>query len=288
MTDVDYKQYILLLILGSIIIFSCQKEIEFEFKNENIPLDSTGQLLIKVVTRSPGSPDSMVTTLKYDNLKKLIEFDVTGSWPGFISENYKIIRNGQGNIYKVRSTIVDPSGIEITNSTLFYDATGTRVMYRIGDSRGIGSDIRDSTVYQYDVNNKITQERILESYPGISPYVEVIRTNYVYDGKNNLIEATSYTDFLGSGNLQLDAVSTFSYDINNNPVQFNNECIVIGRNLIGYPSNNNITREIIQYPQDPQRNEIRDHAYTYNIAGYPLTDITTIEGNKQQINFYYQ
>jgi hypothetical protein len=283
------KQGIQLLILSSFIIISCQKEIDFEFKKENIPLDTSGRsLLLKVVNRSQGSPDSMIILFKYDNLKMLIEYDVSGTWSGFITENYKIVRNSQGNIYKVRSTITDPSGIETTNSTLFYDSPGTHVMYKIGTISGIGSDIRDSTVYQYNIKNKITQQRIFQSYPGSTPYLEVMRSNYVYDGNNNLIEATNYTDYLGSGNLQLDVVSTFGYDTNKNPMQFDNESIVIGRFLIGIPSKNNITREIIQYPQDPQRNEIRDHAYTYNTAGYPLTDITTLEGNRQQLTFYYQ
>ena len=283
------KQCILLLILGSFVIISCQKEIDFEFKNENIPLDTSRLLLLKMVTRLIGDPDSTVTSFKYDNAKRLVEYDVKGSPQGFIYENYKLIRNSTGNIFKVIATIDDPSlsGIVTTTYTFFYDASGLNYKYRIGNSVGQGINFKDSTVYQYDVNNKITQQRVYEIYPGILPF-EVRRRNFVYDGNNNLVEATSYTDFLGAGILDLDVVSTFGYDSNSNPLQFRNETIVTGPYLLGIPSENNIKREIIQFPQDPQRNEVRDHTYTYNSAGYPVTDLSTIEGSIQQVTFYYQ
>ena len=285
------RHVILLLILGSFIFISCQKEINFEFKGEDIPLDTTWHsLLLKIVNKSQGNPDSIVISFKYDILKRLTEYDINGSHPSFTNENYKIIRNGQGNISKVIATIDDPSlsGVETTTYTIYYDASGTRCRYRIGDSKGPGTDSKDSTVYQYDVKNKITQQRIFQSGAGASPYFEVIRRNFVYDGNNNLIEATSYSDLVGSGNLQLDVVSTFGYDSENNPMQYNNESFVIGRYLVGIPSNNNIVREIIQFPQNPVQNRIQDHSYTYNSSWFPLTDIITIAGSKQQNTYYYQ
>jgi YD repeat-containing protein len=131
------------------------------------------------------------------------------------------------------------------------------------------STISEYSDFTYDSNNRITRQTMSwDNTP--TGYID-----YSYDSKGNLIKEILY-NLPASGTAELITTTEYSFDNQLNPYKSASRLLIPGINT----NQNNIIKETytIHLPADQGSDNVQvtETSYTYNNAGYPLTENSNI------------
>ncbi|HEX2535932.1 MAG TPA: hypothetical protein VHK69_19460 [Chitinophagaceae bacterium] len=274
------KKLLLPLILVASLT-ACQKE-----NDDDVP--AAGSLLTRIQQKS--GTDSSDVTFTYDTDRRVtgLVTQVPDDNGNLTPATVAITRNGQGVISKVsvESDALAPLGITRLEGLVNYDANTRQYKSRVTKVNIFLFVIKDSTVFTYDNGGKIVRE---DSYTddGFSGtgYAHTGYTEYTYAG-NNLASARGYT--VDGTDVTEEERVTYTYDNKTNPIALGPEAIVI--QLSQYTSANNITRQEVIVPIDPDENQTITTTYTYNNQNLPVSAQSTVDpgGETVQVTYFYQ
>ncbi len=206
-----------LLVICSIVFFSCQPEVGFDSPSGGGGSgggggNTNGDLLVKALEISLNTNDTNVITFKYDNNKRMTEYYSTGRLAGIdLDIRYTITRLADGKIQKAKATS--------SLTSLFIDSVIYNVHYVTGTDRmayvlattysGFLGDFTDSTVQTYDASGKIIKQ---ESYSALlGPYELSTKEDYIYDANGNITK-TTVSEPDGSGGFDVVSTRVTTYD----------------------------------------------------------------------------
>lgn len=252
-------------------------------KGNDDPTPVMQTLLIKVVSKS-GS-DSIVTEYTYDNNQKLVlekrKEVKSGSTE---NQSMRIVRDNAGMI--IRTTeIADyliASGAD-SIVTRFISSSG-RYIYSVADMNQAGILVKDSVIYSYDGSGRISRDQHYQAVSTI-PFTQIFKQEYVYTASGNIDSVKNY-DYSG-GSYSISFTGDYDYDNNLNPLQLQNEAILLYYFELFGP-NNTIKRKY-EY-SNPAYNSLATLIYAYRTDGKPLTSITNISPPLRVWNetYYYR
>lgn len=271
------KNFFIPVLLLSLGILSCQKEIDFGTGNNGGGNGSNnGGLFVKMVARS--GTDSTVSNLGYNSSKKLISMTsngVAGGMPFDLRQTFT--RNGQGIITQIitKSSDFSQLGVDSAISRVNYNSASGRYTSRITEYSFLGLTIKDSVVFVYDANGKVvTEEQFIDQGFG-SGYEKMTKNEYTYRG-NNIATIKSSTYDMSTSSYEVQYTQTLTYDTKAAPLILGNEAFAIGGP--NWYSSNNTTKSVIVVPNNPSGNEIQDVTYVYNSFNKPVSAISVVQG----------
>jgi hypothetical protein len=273
--------FIILTGLGSLFLFSCQKEVTDTNMNGGGGGGSvTGTLLVKMVVKS-GS-DSSVAEFSY-NSNKITSFKLSGVESGQdLDLRISYVRNTSGIIQKqtINSNNFVTIGIDSIVTIVNYDDANNRYKNAVSVFSFFGMPTRDSIVFQYDGAGRLASEI---DYTDVGfGYQPATKTEYSYIVNNLLSEKIYYYDEANS-NYDLIETYTYEYDSQINPLQFVSDAPIL--NLNPFFSANNIIKTTLA-SIDPADNYVSTETFTYNSSNRPSTS-TSITGTETTTTTYY-
>ena len=291
------KNSLFLLCALVVLLISCQTEPDFNISGGGNSGGgnggggngggTVGDLLVRAVSKT--GADSVVITYGYDAAKRLILEKIVGISQGVnVGNEQQIIRNGSGIITKLvqKNAALQQAGLDSIVTAVHYDASTSRYSSKVQEITFMGFSSKDSSVFIYDANGKITGEDSYQSDPLSGTYSLTFKTVYAYATNGNLDSFKQYD--LSNGSTDLVATVTYTYDTKVNPLHLNNEAFVIGK-----PESisvNNIVMAQYNDLTDPTNNITFSNTYTYNSANKPATGISTQNPGNIVSNgaYYYQ
>jgi YD repeat-containing protein len=277
----------LILSALALFLFSCQKEIEFDFGNGGSGVGPRDGVLIKAVSKTDA--DSIVVNYTYDGSKRLLSEKITGNSQGIdVGSDLRIIRNSAGIITGLvqKANALQQSGIDSVITKVYYNQGASRYSAKVFEISLFGFTVKDSSVLVYDGTSKIIREDMYQSDPLTGSYVLTLKSEYTFSANGNLESIKQYD--LSSGTSNHVSTITYAYDSRVNPLRLNNEALVIGNPVL--LSANNVATGQFEDVITPANNITITNTYTYNSFNKPLSGITTQNpGNMVSDNsFYYQ
>lgn len=281
------QKFLLPLLL--IVLFSCQKEIDWSTP----PVVNNGPVLYRIKSKT-GSTDTTQTDYFYDANNRIIRELINGTGSGQNLNNELIIsRNGSGVITKTvqKAAALQAAGIDSVVTTYSYNASSSQYTYSVFELTVAGFTVRDSAVYTYG-SGRISKDEhylLVIGLPIPLPAVLSARNTYTYsaDGKNLLSVATDAATMPG-GPLTPATAQTFSVDTKVNALTILNEGVLLGR--VGLYNANNNTKAIVTNTIDPSQDFTMDITYTYNTSNKPDSSYGTRSpgGNVTASKYFYQ
>jgi hypothetical protein len=291
------KNLLSVFILLSFTFTSCQKEIAWsgvDLSNGG-GIDSTGgggntpvDLLIKVVSES--NDETTTTNYTYNAHGALETEKIVGVSAALNIDSYRRFeRDATGRIVRVVQKISEINGVPSDTSfltvhypdplTLSYDYTTTTLS-------AMGIETNDSTVYNYDGAGKLLESLSYLSSP-LLPGAQNLTSKweYTYNALGNIVKMASYSD-LGTGNLNLVATYSLSYDDQVNPVNMEAESFLTGRPE--HASRNNVVGFEFNSETNPTHSFTISTTFQYGTNNKPATSSSTQQpGDKVTNNTYY-
>jgi len=266
------------LILLSIILISCQKEINFPSGSF-----STATLLVRQDSKS--GTDSSSTTYVYDANKRLVKVITTGTVGGNdITGDITFVRNSAGII--TQEIITSPSlqaiGIDSLAMLVYYDNNSKRYTSVTQVFEISGNSYKDSTAFIYSGNTIIGTNDFQTLY-GITFLAS--KSDYSYAGTNITNVNTYGLD--STLTMSLLATEKATYDNKTNPLKLpSGESFILGSFLLA-GSNNLLTYQLL----DGNGSIVRSNTstYTYNSSNLPQTaKVVDASGTTTNVTYYYQ
>ncbi len=256
------KKLSLLLIL-SLIFFSCEKDKHLIIENTDIPLISEVLIGGEVYMEYSYNSANLVVEEKskfhysehfYNGINQLVKSDIY--WDvSMVSSNYAVLEAGMN-----RKEWVSPENTPKSIShSLEYNSKGQliRKLYNLPSG-----ERRDIVEFLYE-NDRIVRATGNNNNP-LSGY-----TDYEYDNNGNLTRETKYIRS-SSGVAELRTTTEYEYDNMHNPYQSFKRLTTPGV----YTNPNNIIKETytINFEVDPsiEKVQITENIYEYNDRGYPV------------------
>ncbi len=203
--------------------------------------------------------------------------------------------------------------LRIESYTLItYDAHGNIVKAEAtGDFEG---DTKAMHVFEYNANNLLTkwtfyyqfegklEEYAIQTFEYASPtqlkkvtvsspwFGNYESAYYLYEYKDGLMDKVSfYEKNPSTQKMQLYFTKRFQYDNKKHPKR-KGYALHLPNNsqLYGYPFQHNIVKETSTFPNDPQEYVDYTSTYTYNDAGFPITQRKLQGGNLINYTYTYQ
>jgi len=286
--------FAILLALTSVILFSCQKELDSGNGGNGGGGGIGGgggssELLIRTVAKT-GS-DSVVTLYSYNANKRISNIkmngiDETGS-P--VNREYRYYRTGTGILtqYSIIDADLVAVGIDSIVTIVHYNSTSSKYSSYVLRASAFGFTLLDSSVFVYDAAGKIIREDVYESPTGSgTDYYLSGKANYTYIGNN--ISQLDLHDFDVSGAETFWATNKFTYDTKLSPLHFDNESFAMGH--AEWFSVNNIIGEQLSDSNGPVDDQTVTTVYTYNPSTKPKSSVITITPptSTSNMSYYYQ
>lgn len=271
-----------IVVLTSLFVISCQKEVNNIFANTSGGGNSLG-LLTKVVTKN-GS-DSSVISYSYNNSNKITGVNNASVTSGNTTvSNDVIVRNNQGIIQEIITKSTDFTSIAIDSviSIINYDASSKHYTNRIVKYSTLGVSFLDSAAFIYDAFDKIITE--FDYIDDGSGNKQTIQSDFTYSG-SNMSGLKLYN--LSSGTPILQTTELFDYDAKPSPLTLGNEAFIVN-NAFQFLSVNNILKQTVSVAGD-RVTHLVNYNYTYNLLNQPVTASLTQDGQSAgTINYYYK
>lgn len=274
-----------------LLLASCSKEKSIDSSDPDGPglpgNQNTGSLLIKGVL-TEGS-DSIVTTYKYDGKQRLSGQSITATMANFINVDFEIMRHNDGQIneYKFSSAEFVTMGVESVNYKLQYNGSKSQYINKVMAFQIQNIQIKDSTVYLYNAQNRIIKsERFLRD-PFTFQYLKTTIQEYTYNNAGDLVKALKFYFDEDLNDFVLFDDTTYEFDDNLNPLQLGNEAIILETdNLYG---SHNVKKETVIYTDDPSNNRSLSANFTYNADKKPIASTITdnLSGGTSSFKYYY-
>jgi hypothetical protein len=274
------RKLLVTISLLSIILFSCQKEVDFvNGSGGGGGGGTTAGLLSKLVSKS--GTDSSILAFGYNSSKKLITLSISDMTGEIIQQRAE--RNAQGIIQKViiKSDIYQQVGLDSIITVV--TSNGGRYISEVTTFDLFGFILKDSIALIYDGTGKVITEKSYTDV-GIGIYEEVGKVDYTYSG-NNVSTIKNYSYDASTGTYTLEESYTYDqYDNKVSPIYFGMEAFVFGSPF--FISSNNPTKSTITYTGSPIENYTT--TYTYNTSNKPLTATSLVQpGNTTTTATYY-
>lgn len=273
-----------------LLLASCTKEKSIDSTDPDGPVppgNSTGSQLVKGVLVT--GADSIVTTYKYDSKGKFLGQAITSNMANFINVDFEITRNSGGQIsaYKFSSAEFVAMGVESVDYKLQYDAGKSQYVNKVMVFQVQDLQIKDSTVYVYNAQNRIVKtERFLRD-PFTLQYFKTTIQAYQYSSNGDLVKTLVYYFDEDLNDFVLFVDTTYEYDENVNPLQLGDEGIILETSNLY--SSHNVKKETVLYPDEPSANRNLSASFTYNGDKKPLSSIITdnLNGGTSSFTYYY-
>lgn len=275
--------------LVAIILFSCQKEINF-LGSGGGGGGATGNRLVKTVSKTV--TDSFTTIYTYNSSNRLINVKITGMSGGQnVGNEYKYYRNSSGII--TRRVQINPNfiplGIDSVITIVHYNTSTSKYTSAVFSLSLSGFAISDSAVHVYDVSGKLIRTDEYQAILTLGlPYELSFKTMYTYDAAGNIkqLDLISHDPTTGAD----DLISTIKYSFDTKTAAVNYGADAIGVGQADLASVNNIIKADIIDVTDPANNLTFDYTYTYNSSNRPVsgTSTQTPGGAVSNLSFYYQ
>ncbi|HRP55778.1 hypothetical protein [Agriterribacter sp.] len=279
------------LIIGALLALSCSKEESFEKKRADA--NDKGPLLVKMTMQYAGASYTGVTTLAYDNNKKLTgiknKFEGEVNEP-YIEEESVYYRNSKGVIERLVTIghIYDEDGNFVQKDSvvlnLYYNG-GAQYTHGIRTSLNIVNEpVKDSIVYTYNDKERIAQVKVLRKAPGSNGYADEQVTGYTYDEKGNV--STMTIRFADYGVLNPPQFINFQYNDKFSPIDFGNEALLNGFIMDGLNSPHCLTG----ISDDTEPDNSWNMSYEYNDLNKPVKGVYSNPVTQEKISysFFYQ
>ena len=274
-----------------LLLVSCSKEKSIDSTDPDAPGlpggQNSGSLLVRGVL-TEGS-DSIVSTYKYDNKQRLSGQSIKASMANFIEVNFEIMRHSDGHIseYKFSSAEFAALGVESVNYKLQYDAGKNQYINKVMEFGDQSFQIKDSTVYLYNAQNRIVKtERFLRD-PFTLEYLKTTIQEFIYNNAGDLVKKLIYYFDEDLNDFVLSDDTTYEYDDKVNPLQLGNEALILDTdNLYG---RHNVKKQIVVHPNEPFNNKSLSVNFTYNAEKKPVTSTITniLNGGTSSFAYYY-
>jgi hypothetical protein len=254
---------------------ACKKD------NDTTPITSTSRPLSAVTVKFPGTSDSVMYNVTYEN-NKVSALNVISNRNGISSTtNYSFTRNSAGIITGI-------SNGEI-NNTINYNSSTNQYTYTIMP----GSGYQDSTVFVYSGAN-ITEAITYRLNSGSTTYVPVKRTLLSYNSSYSGATQVQTFSYVGTTWVP-QATYAYTFDAYHNPLQLDNELLLLsgtstlGTENLSFIGLNNISGVTYTDMINPTNNYSTTYSYTYNTYGMPVTATgTNTSGTTiSSINYVY-
>jgi hypothetical protein len=291
------KKILFLFPLAAIVLFSCEKEIDFINAGGSGGEGSTsGNTLVKTVSKT--GTDSIVTIYTYNAAKKLVNEKMTGMSGTFNAANeVRYYRNASGvltHFVQINPNLV-MAGIDSVTTYVHYNTSTSRYTSTVAELSLFGFSVLDSTALVYDAGGKVIRTDLYQSLPLITPGYELsAKTQYTHAANGNITQLDLSTHDPATGTD--DPVSTIKYIFDTKTSALNaaamfstlNEVFAIGHG--DWISVNNATKIEIIDIATPANNQSSTVTYTYNSSNRPVAGVNTRSpgGIIDNLSFYYQ
>ena len=292
------KKILFFLPIMVIILFSCQKEVDFlnGSGGGGGGGGTTGNRLVKTISKT-GS-DSVVTTYTYNAAGKLVNEKSAGITGTFDASNeFRYYRNASGIL--TRFVQINPNfvvaGIDSAVTNVYYNAGTSRYTASVFTLSVFGFTITDSTVLIYDASGKVIRTDEYQNIPLVTiGYELVAKTNYTYDASGGISQMDLYSHDASTSTDDLEATYKYTYDTKTNAfdavsmLSQKNEAMVTDH--IDWISTHNAAKFDFIDLTTPSNSFVFDFVYTYNSNNKPatVTATQTPGGAVQTGTFFYQ
>lgn len=280
------RKLLVIIPLLSIILFSCQKEVDF-LNGDGGGGGTAGNRLVKSVSKE-GS-DSVVTIYTYNSNGKLINLKSTGVSGGQDAGNeLRFYRNGSGIITRIVQ--LNPNfvtaGIDSVTTIVHY--ANSRYTSNVFSISLYGFTLSDSTLHVYDGSGKLIRDEDYQELTGVQPYELAAKTLYTYDALGNMKQIDVYSHDAATNSDDLAVTLKYIFDTKTAAISLGADAIAIGQANLS--SVNNATKIEFIDATDPTNNSILDFIYNYNSNNKPATGTQTQTpgGAVSNLSFYYQ
>jgi len=274
-----------LLLLLSVMLFSCQKEVDFV--NGNGGGNASGNKLVRSVSKE--GTDSVVTVYTYNSTGKLINVKSTGISGGQDAGNeYRYYRNGSGII--TRSVQINPNlvtaGIDSVVTIVHY--ANSRYTSNVFSLSLFGFTVNDSTLHVYDGSGKVIRDEDYQELVGVQPYELTAKTLYTYDAAGNVTKIEIYSHDASTNSDDLVATLKYTFDNKTAAITYGADAAAMAQ--VDLSSVNNVTKAEFLDATDPTNNFTLDFTYNFNSSNKPATGTSTQTpgGTLRNLSFYYQ
>jgi hypothetical protein len=284
------KRQVLIFSVLIVILISCQKEIDLAPGNGGGGGGTTGNRLIKTVSKT--ATDSVITIYTYNSSGKVINVKSTGMSGGQdMGNEYRYYRNGSGII--TRTVQINPNlivaGIDSVTTIVNYNTSASRYTSNVFSLSLFGFTVNDSSVHVYDASGKLIRNDEYQAIPLLGqPYELSLKTMYTYDVSGNVKQMDIYSHDVTTGADDLVSTVKYTFDTKTAAISYGADAIGIGQpDLVSV--NNVIKAEIIDV-SDPTNNRTLDNTYIYNSSNRPATGTSTLTppGTVNNLSFFYQ
>jgi hypothetical protein len=266
------------LILLTVGLFSCQKEVDDVFAGNGNSVNGSG--LLKRLVIKQGA-DSVMYDFFYNSSGKIVgvnELSVSSGASEFSNET--IERNSQGVIQKVITKASQLSQFGIDSVVATVNSASGRYVSRIVQFSLLGITASFGSFFYYDANGKIVSQK--DYVDDGSGSIDSSRLDYTYSGAN-LISLKGYD--LNSGSATPDLTQIFEYDSKSSPLIVGNEGFVLN-NFYQWYSANNLKKITVNVAGDPDTH-IETWDYIYNSVNKPASANITQDGQPGTTASYY-
>lgn len=269
-----------------VLALSCSKEESVERKKET---GNNGSLLVKVTMQSPGTNYTIVTTLEYDDNKKLIK--TKQSIDGKVNAAYGIEedifhRDNNGMIKQIIAEVKiyddeDAFQGKYTQTMNLFLSSADRYKYGIRTlTMDTDDPITDSIAYTYNDKGRIVLVNIFRKDIGSSTYERDQVTGYNYDAKGNLSTMAIQFDVNDQDPPQ---VLNFEYNDKFSPMNFGDEALLNGFIMEGLSSPYCLTG--VSDLTEPDNTWTI--SYEYNELNKPVKGVYKNPVTDEKINYSY-
>ncbi|MBX2924658.1 MAG: hypothetical protein KF746_20820 [Chitinophagaceae bacterium] len=279
---------LLIMLLGTLLLFSCSKESSLERDTDEPPVPEGG-LLAKMVSKEDGGTDSTVATFFYDSEKRLSKINnlVIDVSDLNVETEYRYYRNSAGLVerYVEFGRFLDKGNPVLEDSVVgIIHNNGTQYTYSVFRGFDLGGDpFSDSAVYAYNNNGQLTDYKLYDVDTDDIEFVSH-HTTYARDAKGNIsIITMEFKD--DSQTNDPPQVISLQYDDKVSAMNFGTDMLLTGFFMPGLCSPSNEVRY-----EDPSEDDAFTIVYEYNNLNKPVKAVQThlLSGKKATVNYYYR
>lgn len=260
--------------------------------NEGDTSQSTKNYLAKTVYTTGDTVGT--TAYRYDAQNKLIWFANTYNKASIVADTSEITRNAQGNISKItyRSKIYSNRKDTVDAHTVFedvyYDAA-SKVTHKLVQYTASTAPFKDSVIYAYDAQSRITKESAYYYDFLGTKYVLYGTTDFTYTASGDVTSRKTIFNNINGTTNNYEYQIVYTYDDKVNVLSLGNEAIILGMGE-NWSAHNPLTITSTFPGTDAKYNQSLTYVYKYNTANRPLSaDVTdAISGAKTTIVYTYQ
>lgn len=235
------------------------------------------------------------TAYRYDAQNKLSWFANTSNQATDIQDTSEITRSAQGAISKItyRSNIYANRKDTVDSRTVledvYYDAASSKYTHKIVQYTAKTAPFRDSIIYTYDAQSRITKESAYYYDFAKKIYVLYGTTDFVYTAGGDVTSRKTIFNNIGGTTNNYEYQIVYTYDDKVNVLNLGNEAIILGMGE-NWSAHNPLTITSTYPGADSKYNQSLTYVYKYNTANRPLSaDVTdAISGAKTTFVYTYQ